>query len=86
VATLNLDLIVPEEPETSTEEKVAHVFDLLRNYHGVLEELSVALLHETHVAPAKPREAMLRFADGTDWDPGSGRGLYQYVSGAWVKL
>ena len=39
-----------------------------------------------HVAPAKPREGMCAFADGTDWAPGVGAGLYQYVGGAWTKL
>lgn len=36
--------------------------------------------------PAKPREGMLAIADGTEWNPGSGKGLYEYRSGAWAKL
>jgi hypothetical protein len=43
-------------------------------------------LVERYAAPVKPREAMLVFADGTSWNPGSGRGVYVYSSGAWVKL
>jgi hypothetical protein len=43
-------------------------------------------LAERYAAPTKPREAMLVFADGTSWNPGSGRGVYVYSSGAWVKL
>lgn len=39
-----------------------------------------------HAAPARPREGMVAFADGTDWAPGVGAGLYQYVGGAWAKL
>jgi hypothetical protein len=39
-----------------------------------------------HNAPVRPREGAVMFADGTDWNPGGGRGLYQYSSGAWVKL
>ena len=38
------------------------------------------------VSPKKPREGMLAVADGTNWDPGSGKGLYEYKSGGWVKL
>lgn len=38
------------------------------------------------VEPAKPRDGMIAFADGSEWDPGSGRGLYSYEGGAWVKL
>lgn len=39
-----------------------------------------------YAAPGKPREGMLAVADGTSWNPGSGRGLYEYRSGAWAKL
>jgi hypothetical protein len=34
-------------------------------------------LNVLHVAPKKPRKGMLALADGTDWDPGSGAGLYR---------
>lgn len=33
-------------------------------------------------APPKPITGQLVFADGTIWDPGSGRGLY-YYDGSW---
>ncbi len=38
------------------------------------------------VAPAKPRAGLLVEADGTNWNPGSGAGLYIYRAGAWVFL
>ena len=39
------------------------------------------------VAPPKQREGMLAIAGGAPgWDPGSGKGLYEYKSGSWVKL
>lgn len=41
---------------------------------------------KTDVAPAKPREGMLRQADGTNWNPGSGAGIYRYTGGAWVLV
>ena len=37
-------------------------------------------------APDKPREGQLAIADGVGWNPGSGKGLYEYRSGSWVKL
>lgn len=39
-----------------------------------------------NVAPAKPREGMLVGADGTNWNPGAGKGVYCYYGGAWTKL
>ena len=34
----------------------------------------------------KPAGALIVFADGTNWDPGSGAGIYAYYNGAWNKL
>lgn len=35
-----------------------------------------------NVEPAKPRAGMVARADGTNWDPGGGEGLYEYISAA----
>lgn len=43
-------------------------------------------LRPINAAPLKPREGMIVFADGTDWNPGAGKGVYTYLSGAWSKL
>lgn len=40
-----------------------------------------------NVAPTKPRSGMVVYADGTNWNPGSGEGLYEYtIGGSWVFL
>lgn len=46
-----------------------------------LRELRLVPLH---AEPDRPREGVIVYADGSDWDPGSGAGLYQYRSAAWV--
>lgn len=38
------------------------------------------------VEPLRKREGDVANADGTNWNPGGGAGLYQYLSGSWVKL
>jgi hypothetical protein len=44
-------------------------------------------LDVTTVAPTKPRDGMIRMADGTSWSPGGlGAGVYCYYAGNWVKL
>jgi hypothetical protein len=60
---------------------------------GELERLEKALalfdliqLKELHVEPVRPRAGMTVLADGTDWNPGSGQGVYTYYAGAWHKL
>lgn len=40
----------------------------------------------SHRAPSKPRAGDLRIADGSNWNPGSGAGLYRYDGTAWVHL
>lgn len=43
-------------------------------------------LAELAAAPKKPREGDVVRADGVNWNPGAGRGAYEYKAGAWSKL
>lgn len=36
--------------------------------------------------PERPRRGQLVYADGTEWDPGSGEGVYAYNGTVWVPL
>ena len=36
-----------------------------------------------HVEPPETQNGYQAIADGTDWNPGSGNGLYIYYNGAW---
>lgn len=63
--------------------------------HGELLEISKAisgieqvLLPNMHRPPAKVAPGMLVRADGVDWDPGAGRGIYWWDedNGTWNKL
>lgn len=62
--------------------------ELTREIGQVFEENESLLLVETNVAPDKPENGRLYFADGSDWDPGSGRGCYMYdaVAVSWRLL
>jgi len=46
----------------------------------------VLQLQPLAVAPLKPREGMVAYADGTNWNPGAGAGVYVRGSAAWAKL
>lgn len=48
--------------------------------------LAAGHLDKSTVAPPKPREGDIRFADGTSWNPGSGQGIYAYYGAAWHFL
>ncbi len=43
-------------------------------------------LRSRHQAPTRPREGMIVYADGTDWNPGSGEGPYYYDGGSWRTM
>jgi len=44
-------------------------------------------LEQTFAAPVNAIEGQLLFADGVVWNPGgTGKGIYAYYGGAWVKL
>jgi hypothetical protein len=67
--------------------------DLPRFLRQELEQIRQAIslvqdgqLDVTTVAPSKPRDGMLRRADGSLWNPGSGQGVYCYYNGAWRYL
>lgn len=40
----------------------------------------------TNSVPTAVQDGQVVFADGTNWNPGGGRGLYQRTGGVWVKL
>lgn len=38
------------------------------------------------VAPGKPRTGDVAYANGTNWNPGGGAGVYVFNGTTWVKL
>ena len=62
---------------------------LQRELQAIETALSTVLLREIeflHAAPARLRDGLTVGADGTDWNPGSGQGVYTYYASAWHKL
>ena len=57
--------------------------EMLDRYEKPVDRIRLQVLH---VAPDKPRDGELFFADGTNWNPGSGGGTYEYRSGLYTKL
>lgn len=51
-----------------------------------LDRLEQMVLDQTNAVPAKPRDGMLKYADGVNWNPGGGQGIYAYYAGVWNKL
>lgn len=85
---LPIDSYVPGsfKGELTLEALQNYIEDELLAISRHLNETTALELRPSHAAPGKPREGMIVFADGTDWNPGGGKGAYQYSGGAWVKL
>ena len=61
--------------------------DLLTQIDSRLAAITVLQYEEEpkHLVVEDP-EALLAWADGSSWDPGSGAGLYAYVNNSWTKV
>lgn len=60
--------------------------DELQNLRFAINALEAGHLDKTNVAPTKPAEGDIRFADGTNWNPGLGKGIYYYNGTAWTRI
>lgn len=62
---------------------LAGEFRRLANAVGTAETVTLTI---RNAAPGKIEDGMIVYADGTNWNPGSGAGVYAREAGAWVKL
>lgn len=82
-AVLYTPNIVPSEPA----EYRRFLAEELQKISASIAAVAAGHLDPTYVAPAKPREGDIRYADGTSWNPGgTGKGPYYYNGSAWVKM
>lgn len=68
-----------------------YLFEELVKLSAAMEEMRVAMYpDELHVEPARKINNMVVLADGSDWNPGSGKGLYRWNAdvspSAWVFI
>lgn len=58
----------------------------LERIAGALQVLAAGHIDMSYRAPDKPRDGDIRLADGTEWDPGAGAGVYAWYGATWHKL
>ena len=70
-----------------------YLFSELNRLGDIIFNLDTFRLEATHREPAtelrktKPRDGDMRYADGVDWNPGSGgEGFYAYYNNTWNRL
>ena len=72
---------MPKYASTAAHPEFARVADALS-----LLETDGLILKEWNAVPDRLHNGLVVYADGTNWDPGSGRGVYAYENGSWLKL
>lgn len=58
----------------------------LANISGALDQNADGVMEVFTFAPARAREGLLRYADGTAWNPANGKGLHIYDGTSWYSL
>lgn len=80
-------MYTPNNPPDDLASLRTFLFEELNRIADSFATSQVRNVEFLHVEPAKPREGMIRGADGVDWNPGGGgKGVYVYFNGAWNKL
>ncbi len=70
----------------NSEDLGIYVVTELKRLGNILFNQSVLRLEQTNTAPAKPRQGDIREADGSNWNPGSGAGIYWFDGTTWNQL
>lgn len=74
--------VVPED----VKQLRRYIRDELNAISRAITEIASGHLAVAYTEPIRPRDGDVRLADGTGWDPGSGRGVYVYYSNTWNLL
>lgn len=78
-------LELPKVSQESSQELISWLSQFQRNI--ITFSTTVGQYDVLHAPPEKPRHGLVVYADGTNWNPGSGEGLYRFSSIAtWVFL
>jgi hypothetical protein len=76
----------PQSPPASPAELTRYVYEELQSVSAVFALGLAQRVEFLNNPPEKPREGMVYGADGTNWNPGAGKGVYAFYSNVWNKL
>jgi hypothetical protein len=72
----------PSDSRTLHDWAMRELMEVSRYLSGPVDYVRLNVLH---AEPAQVFEGLTVYADGTDWNPGAGAGVYVYTT-AWTKL
>ncbi len=78
---------VPNPVPSDPEDLPRYIFEEFIKLQGALEENATTFIEVKNVAPNRIKQGDIIYADGTNFNPGSGEGIYfRNAAGSWVKL
>ena len=63
-----------------------YLYHELNRLSDIIFNLDVMRLEQSNTAPDKPRDGDIRYADGTNWNPGRGENLYYFDGTNWIAF
>ena len=76
----------PNPAPVSPEQLPDYLFNELNRLGDIVFNLDTFRLEQTNVEPSKSRDGDIRYADGTNWNPGGGEGIYAFFNDTWNQL
>ncbi|MES2323286.1 MAG: hypothetical protein V4633_13560 [Pseudomonadota bacterium] len=76
----------PGNPPADPAQLQRYLIELEMRISVAINALAAGHLDKSYVAPTKPRDGDIRYADGTSWVPGAGAGIYWFNGTVWTKL
>ena len=78
---------VPNPVPANPEDLPRYIFEEFLKLQGALQENPTTFIEVKNVAPDRIKRGDIVYADGTNFNPGSGEGIYfRNAAGSWVKL
>lgn len=82
---MSIRLNIPSPPEDQ-EGLFPFLEDAFKDIEASFDKSADGLHEVIHVEPPKPQVGQVVYADGTNFDPSSGEGLYVYKSTGWAFI
>jgi hypothetical protein len=77
---------VPADPPADPAQLQRYLREEMAKISAAIQALAAGHLDKQNVAPAKPRDGDIRYADGVNWNPGAGgKGIYMF-STVWTLI
>ena len=76
----------PADPPADPEQLQRYLRDFNVMLGAVIRLLVAGHLDMATVAPTKPRNGDMAYADGVSWNPGGGKGLYMSNGAVWTLI